>query len=158
MLSSCLHGACTGLVWCSVKSLVTTGFSTCSFLKNYVSVAFSGSLCISLKNCFFVFLVLVSFKNDGLTVLALCWVGACIGQALYLSGTCIVLVWCLVLNPPITRFCESLLLRWSRCCRFIHQVKNALHQGVDRVLVGSLREYQKVADQVFYPGVCCRVR
>ncbi len=76
----------------------------------------------------------------------------------YLYGACMVLVWCLVLNPPITRFCESLLLRWSRCCRFIHQVKNALHQGVDRVLVGSLREYQKVADQVFYPGVCCRVR
>ncbi len=154
MLSSYLSGACTGLVWCFAENLVNTGFLACPFLNNHASVAFSGSLCISLKNCFFVFLVLVSFKNDGLTVLA------CAGLVL-VSGkhcTCLVLVWCLVLNPPITRFCESLLLRWSRRCRFIHQVKNALHQGVDRVLVGSLREYQKVADQVFYPGVCCRVR
>lgn len=158
MLSSYLSGACTGLVWCSVKSLVTTGFSTCSFLKNYVSVAFSGSLCISLKNCFFVFLVLVSFKNDGLTVLALCWVGACIGQALYLSGACMVLVWCLVLNSPITRLCQGLLLRRSCRCRFIHEIKDALDEGIYRILKCSLREYQKVPDQVVYPWVRLRVR
>ena len=158
MLSSYLSGACTGLVWCFAENLVNTGFLACPFLNNHASAAFSDVLCLSLKNCFFVFSVLVVFKNDTLTVLALCWVGACIGQALYLSGACMVLVWCLVLNSPITRLCQGLLLRWSRRCRFIHQVKNALHQGVDRVLVGSLWKYQKVPDQVFYPGVCCRVR
>lgn len=72
-----------------------------------------------------------------------------------LHRTCIML-W--LSSAPVALFGECGALWWSGGCRLIHQVEDALHQGVHGVLECALREYQKVFYKVVYPGVRLRVR
>ena len=58
---------------------------------------------------------------------------------------------------PVAVFGECGRPRWTRRGRFIHQIKNALHQRVGGVFEGAFREDEQVADEIVHPRVRLRV-